>query len=117
MEALGASRPHGWTERRHVDSTTLVAMFVYPGTCTTYATHLRVLVSLKTTHRDTQPRELLERYLIALSRKNAAWARCHRVVSAVKFVEDLGWLDYLVTRCNKRMCKTPQAFSEDNRVT
>ena len=96
-------------------SDALVAMSWSAGTRSNYAVHIRALGSLAASQPDVDKSKLLDRYLRALFAKGRSRSYMRGAISAVRAVEDLGWIAGVVQARHWRMAKSTIRNTEQQR--
>ena len=87
-------------------SDALVAMSWSAGAISKYASHIRALGTLGATQHGIDNSKLPDRYLRALFAKGRSWSYMQGAISAVRALEDLGWIDGVVQPRHWRVAKS-----------
>ena len=97
-------------------SDALVAMSWSAGTRSNYAVHIRrALGMLAATQHGVDKSKLLDRYVRALFAKGRSRSYMRGTISAVRSLEDLGWIDGVVQAIHWRMAKSTIRNTEEQR--
>ena len=94
-------------------SDALVAMSWSAGTRSKYAVHIRALGTLAATQHGVDKSKFLDRYLRALFAKGRSRSYMGGAISAVRALEDLGWIDGVVQARDRRMAKSTIRNTEE----
>ena len=85
------------------------------GTRSNYASHIRALGTLATTQHGIDNSKQLDRYLRALFAKGRSRSYMRGAISAVRALEDLGWVSGVVQPRHWRMAKSTIRNTEEQR--
>ena len=96
-------------------SDALVAMLWSAGTRSNYAGHIRVLGTLAVKQHGVDNSQFMDRYLRALFTKGRSLSYMRGAISAVRALEELGWIKGVVRPRHWRMAKSTIRNTEEQR--